>query len=172
MVDKAQARKDEIITALTTARRKILDAAYALPPEKQGQVFLGVWSVKDLLAHLVGWDYTNIEAVKSILAGELPEFYSHRDRDWQTYNSLLVEMHRKEDFTELLYSLEASQRALMALLGTVPADELDKDKGVRFKRYKVTIARLLEAEAEDEEEHYKQIKEFAEGGSASSADET
>jgi hypothetical protein len=171
MVDKAQARKDEIITALTTARRKILDVAYTLPPEKQDEVFLGVWSVKDLLAHLVGWDYTNIEAVKSILDGELPEFYSYRDRDWQTYNSLLVEMHKKEDFAELLYSVEASQRALMGLLGTVPADEFDKDKGVRFKRYKVTIARLLQAEADDEEEHYRQIKEFAEGG-ASSAEET
>jgi uncharacterized damage-inducible protein DinB len=159
---KAQARKDEIVTALTTARRKILDAAHALPPEKQDEVFLGVWSVKDLLAHLIGWDYTNMEAVKSILEGELPEFYAHQDRDWQSYNSMLVERHKREDFAELLYAVEASQRALMIFLEAVPAEEFDKDHAVRFKRYKVTIAHLLEAEAEDEEEHYKQIKEFAE----------
>ena len=158
-----QERKDNIISTLIQARRRILDTAYALPPEKQDEVFLGVWSVKDLLAHLIGWDYTNLEAVKSILQGELPEFYSQRDPAWETYNALLVERHKEEDFTELLYSLETSQRALMGFLATVPADEFDKDRGVRYKRYKVTIARLLEAEAEDEEEHGRQIKEFAEG---------
>jgi hypothetical protein len=165
MGDKDRAKKSEIVAALIQARRKILDVAYTLPPEKQDQVFLGVWSVKDLLAHLIGWDYTNIEATKSILAGEVPEFYSHRDRDWQTYNASLVDRYKKDDFTELLYAVEASQRALMGFLGTVPAEEFHKDKGIRFKRYKVTIARLLQAEAEDEEEHYRQIKEFAESGS-------
>jgi hypothetical protein len=159
-----QERKDNIISALIQARRRILDMAYSLPPEKQDEVFLGVWSVKDLLAHLIGWDYTNLEAVKSVLEGELPEFYSQRDRDWETYNAMLVERHKEEDFTELLYSLETSQRALMGFLATVPPDEFDKDTGVRYKRYKVTMARLLEAEAKDEEEHGRQIKEFATGG--------
>jgi len=165
MAQKAQPKKDEIVAALIQARRKILDVAHTLPPEKQDQVFLGVWSVKDLLAHLIGWDYTNIEATKSILAGELPEFYSYRDRDWQTYNAFLVEQHKKDDFVEVLYAVEASQRALMSFLGTVPAEEFDRDRGIHFKRYKVTIARLLRAEAEDEEEHYRQIKEFAESES-------
>lgn len=27
---------------------------------KKDEIFLGDWSVKDLLAHLVGWDYTNL----------------------------------------------------------------------------------------------------------------
>lgn len=165
MAEKAQAKKDEIVAALIQARRRILDLAHTLPPEKQDQVFLGVWSVKDLLAHLIGWDYTNVEATKSILAGQLPEFYSHHDRDWQTYNASLVEQYKKDDFVELLYAVETSQRALMGLLATVPAEEFDKDRGVRFKRYKVTIARLLQAEADDEEEHYGQIKEFAESES-------
>ena len=170
MSTTAQERKDSIITALIQARRKIVDVAYALPPEKQDEVFLGVWSVADLLAHLIGWDYTNLEATKSILQGELPECYSHRDRDWETYNALMVERHKEEDFTELIYSLETSQRALMGLLATVPAGAFDKDRDIRYKRYKVTIARLLQAEAEDEEEHARQIKAFAAGDSLPESD--
>ncbi len=169
MSTTAQERKESIISDLIQARRKIVDVAYALPPEKQDEVFLGVWSVADLLAHLIGWDYTTVEATKSILEDELPEFYSHRDRDWETYNALLVERHKEEDFTELLYLLETSQRALMGLLTTVPASEFDKDRGIRFERYKVTIARLLQAEAEDEEEHARQMKAFAESGTPSLA---
>ena len=164
MSDKAQQKKDNIISALTQARRKILHVAYTLPPEKRAEVFLGVWSAKEMLAHLVGWDYTNIEATKSILVGELAEFYSHHDRDWASYNALLVERHKTEDYAELLHSVEASHRALVDLLATVPADEFEKERGVRYKRYKVTIARLLQAETEDEEEHYRQIKEFLGSG--------
>lgn len=161
----AQENKEQIISALEEARGKILEVASALPPEKGDEVFLGVWSVKDLLAHLAGWDYTNIEATKSILQGEVPEFYAHHDRDWATYNALLVARHKKAGYEELLTSVEESHRALITCQGTVPAEEFDRDRGVRFKRYKVTIARLLQAEAEDEEEHYVQIKEFAAGDS-------
>jgi hypothetical protein len=41
-----------------------------------------------------------------------------------------------------------------------PAEEFDRDSGVRYKRYKVTIARLLQAETRDEKTHHKQIEEF------------
>jgi hypothetical protein len=171
VVDKAQARKDEVISALIQARRRILDQAYRLPPEKRDQVFLGIWSVKDLLAHLIGWDYANTDAVKSVLEGELPEFYAHGDRDWATYNAFLVKRHKTKKYAELLYSLETSHRALMNLLATVPADEFGKDRGIRFQGYRVTIARLLQSEAEDEEEHARQIEAFVEGAGRSSAED-
>jgi hypothetical protein len=164
-----QKKKDDIISALIQVRRKILHVAYTLPREKQGEVFLGEWSTQDLLAHLVGWDHTNMAATKSILTGELPEFYSHHDRDWASYNALLVERHKTEDYGELLHSVEASHRALVDLLATVPEDEFEKDSGVRYKRHMVTVARLLQAEAEDEEEHFQQIKEFAGTGIPSTA---
>jgi hypothetical protein len=168
---KAQAKKDEIISALIQARRKILDQAYRLPPEKRDEVFLGIWSVKDLLAHLIGWDYTNLDAVKSVLEGELPEFYAHRDRDWATYNAFLVKKHKTKKYAELLYSVETSHRALMNFLATVPADEFERDQGVCYKRYRVTIARLLQSEAEDEVEHARQIEAFVEGGGPSLAED-
>jgi uncharacterized damage-inducible protein DinB len=171
VADRVQARKDEIISSLIQARRQILDQAYRLPPEKRDEVFLGVWSVKDLLAHLIGWDYTNLDAVKSVLEGELPQFYAHRDRDWATYNAFLVKKHKTKKYAELLHSVETSHRALMNFLATVPADEFDRDQGVRYKRYKVTIARLLQSEAEDEVEHARQIEAFVEGAGRSSAED-
>jgi len=155
-----QAEKDEIISGLVETRRRILDVASYLPPEKQDEIFLGVWSARDLVAHLVGWDFTNMEAAKEILAGKLPNFYSHYDRDWKTYNERLVARNKKEDFGNLLASVEDSHQELIDFLKTIPAQEFEKDRGVRFKRYKVTIARLLQAEIDDEKVHHMQIKEF------------
>lgn len=164
MDERSQETKDRIMAELIDARRKTLDLAYSLPPEKRDQVFLGVWSIKDLLAHLIGWDYTNIQATRELLGGERPEFYSYHDRDWRSYNARLVELYKQNSYAELLSSTESSHRELMEFLDTVPADEFDRDRGIRFKRYRVTIISVLQGEADDEKEHYSQLKEFAEGG--------
>jgi hypothetical protein len=71
-----------------------------------------------------------------------------------------VKKHKTKKYAELLYSVETSHRALMNFLATVPAEEFERDQGVRYKRYKVTIARLLQSEAKDEVEHARQIEEF------------
>jgi hypothetical protein len=155
--ETAQEKKDKIIAALVEARRSILDEAAALPPKRQDEVFLGTWSIKDLLAHLVGWDYTNIEATSELLSGKLPSFYKYRDPDWRTYNARLVAQYKCDDFSELLSSIEESHRKLIAFLQAVPAEEFEKDQRVHFKGYKVTIARLLEGEATDERLHHEQI---------------
>ena len=160
MSTTAQAKKNDIIAELVETRRTILDAASSLPSERQDEVFLGVWSVKDLLAHLAGWDFTNIEAAKEILTGKVPSFYSHYDRDWKTYNARLVAEYKKDNYADLISSVEDSHQKLIDFVKTVPAEEFDKDRGVRFKRYKVTIARLLQAEIDDEKTHHAETKEF------------
>jgi hypothetical protein len=157
---QAEAKKEAIISGLIEARRCILTAASDLPVGKQEEVFLGVWSVKELLAHLVGWDYTNIEAAKEIQENELPSFYGQRDRGWRSYNAKLVRAYRRDDFGELVSLVEESHRELTEYLRGVPAEEFDKDRGIRAGRWKVTIARLLEAEIKDEWEHCRQVREF------------
>ncbi len=153
-------RKENILSALIQARQDILVEVSKLSETEQDQVFLGIWSIKDLLAHMIGWDETNLRAVKSVLNGQLPPFYEHRDRDWQTYNAILVKKHKKDSFQELLATVKESQRKLIAFLQTIPPEDFTKDFGVRFRGYKVTIQRLLEAEAGDEQIHYQQITDF------------
>jgi uncharacterized damage-inducible protein DinB len=160
MNTKAQARKDELLADLIETRGKIIAAASALSPEKRSQVFLGIWSVQDLLAHLVGWDIANLEAAKAVRAGKLPEFYAFIDKDWRTYNAHLVATYKKAGWEELVSSAQASHRELLDYLATVLAAEFEQDWGVRYKGYKVTIARLLQAELKDEKVHHTQIETF------------
>jgi hypothetical protein len=138
----------------------LLAAVTLLPPEKQIEVFLGTWNVRDLLAHVIGWDYTNIQAAKDILAGQLPQFYAHHDHDWRTYNAELVREYGKENWDELLAGVANSCHELIAFFGTVPAEEFDEDRGLRFRGYKVTIARLLEADVKDVTAHAAQVVAF------------
>ena len=156
-------RKNQILTALVETRQKILAEALKLSDEQQDEVFLGIWSMRDLLAHLIGWDHTNLDAVKSILDRRVPAFYDHHDRDWKTYNAMLVRKYKKGTARDLLARAKDSQTKWIAFLQTVPPDNFNKDFGVRFRGYKVTVQRLLEAEVKDEETHLQQITSFFTG---------
>lgn len=153
-------KKDQILSSLIETRQNILAEVSKLSEAQQERVFLGIWSVKDLVAHFIGWDETNLQAAKSVLKGELPSFYKYRDHDWQTYNAMLVKKHKRDSFPELLTAAQNSQKKLIEFLQIVSPENFNKDFDVRFRGYKVTIQRLLEAEREDEQTHLEQVIDF------------
>jgi len=53
-----------------------------------------------------------------------------------------------------------SQRKLPEYLQSILPEHFTRDFGVRFRGYKVTIQRLLEAEVRDEQVYCQQIKDF------------
>jgi hypothetical protein len=160
--DTPENKKKEVLQALSDVREKILAAAAAFPTERQEEVFLGVWGVKELLAHLAGWNYANREAAKAVLAERLPAFYAHYDKDWKTYNALLVAQYRRGDLPEQVALVRKAHQELVAYLEKISPSDFVKDTGVRFHGWRVTIERLLRAEISDEEKHYEQIAAFAE----------
>jgi uncharacterized damage-inducible protein DinB len=169
MRSKTQLKPDEIIASLVETRKELLAAASTLPAKDRDEIFLGVWSVKDLLAHLIGWDFTNLQAAQEILTTQLPTFFAYEDHDWKTYNARLVAQYKKNDFDELLSAIEGSHQQLIDFLRTIPAEEMDRDRGLRSGRYKVTIARLLQFEIKDEQQHCQQLQEFGQKRSAQKA---
>jgi len=152
--------KNQILSGLVETRQNILAEASRLSDAEKDYIFLGIWSIKDLLAHLIGWDHTNLDAVKSVLEGKLPSFYEYRDHDWQTYNAILIKKYKKDSFKELLSTMKDSQENLIEFLRTILPENFNKDVGLRFRGYKVTIQRLLEAEVKDEQTHLQQMTEF------------
>lgn len=155
-------KKRAWIDGLTAARRSVLEAVRSLPLECADVNFIGTWSVMDLLAHMVGWDYTNIGAIQEILAGQYPSFFRRYDKDWQSYNSELVERYRKETLGESLAELESSHHQLVSFLQRLDAEALVNGKARSERGRTVTIRNLLLSEAGDETEHAKQVLAFRE----------
>jgi uncharacterized damage-inducible protein DinB len=152
--------KDELLFGLKAVRESILAEALKLPADAHGRVFLGTWTVMDLLAHLAGWDNANLQACKDVLDSLLPEFYEHHDHDWKLYNAMLVAIYKKPNLKEQVDFTRQTQKQLFDYLQTLPAEEFNRDSGVRFKGVKVTIARLLQSELDDEKTHFEQVFEF------------
>ena len=143
MPTKSQSlRKDRILSELTGTRHKVLSAASKIFDKDQDIIFLGIWSIRDLIAHLIGWDYTNLNAIKSVMQKQIPDFYKYHDHDWQAYNAILVRKHKKGPIQNLLARANDSHETLVRFLQTIP--------------------RLLESETNDERIHYQQITGFFE----------
>jgi hypothetical protein len=157
-------RKSELLVRLRDVRERILKLASSMEPHQHDEVYLGMWSAREMLAHLAGWDETNRSAAGEILSGEMPSFYEHFDKDWAGYNSRLVSQYSRGDFSELLSLLKATHSRLLQVIDEIPAPDLWEDRGIRARGWKVTIGRLLEAELQDEEEHHAQLQQFLEHG--------
>ena len=55
---------------------------------------------------------------------------------------------------------DESHQRLMAVVRSLPAEELYRDRGIRFRGYKVMIGRLLEADVKDCMTHAAQVQVF------------
>lgn len=150
--------RDQTLSGLITAREKLLELSRSLPQEKRDEIFLGIWSTKDLLAHLGGWDFANIDSVNDIRAGRAPRVFQHYDEDWASFNAQLVKQHKLEDWNELLAAVQDSHQALVNFLKQLPPGDFEKDFGIRSPRGRnITIAVHLQAEIDDEQTHYQQM---------------
>lgn len=159
---EAEFAKDDLINSLAGVRACLLATAATISEDQRFTPFLGEWSVMELLAHIAGWDATNLQAVRDIQAGAMPKFYNQYDEDWQTFNAALVEHYRRKDFSEQLELVKNTHKELLQYLEELPEDEFERDHGLHNGRSKVTIARLLDSEIEDEQTHCMDLEDFRE----------
>jgi hypothetical protein len=110
---------------------------------------------------LIGWDHTNVEALRDILAGSRPAFYARFDPGWAAFNAELVARFEINDWDALVAALRRSQEAFLAAVSALPEEELRRDRGQRWRGHVITIGGILRAALRDEAAHLRQIEAFA-----------
>jgi DinB superfamily len=156
---RTQVEIDALIAEFDRVRALLVEAASAVPPRLRDEPFVGEWDLKNVLAHTVGWDYTNIEALPDFRAGRLPAFFSRFDADWAAINDDLVARYRLEDFDALLASVRDSQRAFSDAMRALDAD---LDVVGFWGERRISLRGMMRAVSKDESEHVAQIRSFIE----------
>ncbi len=157
-----QSNKTALLKTLRESRAALLACARTWPPDQADTIFLGEWSLLDLLAHISGWDDANRAAITAVQAGRLPEFYAHKDPDWRTYNGDHVHNYRRLTLEAQLSLVEETFGKLMDTLMELDAEDLFRDYGVRYKGWKVIISRLVESDVKDVRIHLEQMRAWIE----------
>ena len=155
-----RARKDldALIVEFNSTREALVAAVESVPPELRDAPFVGEWDVKDVVAHTVGWDRTNVAALPDFAAGRLPAFFDRYDPDWATVNADLVAGYRLDDWGALIRSLREAQRAFVEALSAFSDAALDN--AVSWNGRRVSLRGMLRAISRDEAEHVRQIAAF------------
>ena len=117
------------------------------------------WSPRDILAHLIGWNRYTVKGCEQIRGGDLPFYFVDPGEDYCKVNAVSVRDYSSEDRRELLDELEASTHELIGFLGMVNPVDWDRDYGVRYRGFKVTIRNTVDALIEDYINHRQQLEE-------------
>jgi hypothetical protein len=85
----------------------------------------GVWSVKDIVAHLASYEQWHLEVLNEILGNSAPTpIIRSRGEHGDRFNDVEVEKRRGRSPQEMLDEYKASQAAVMELVCELPGSKL------------------------------------------------
>jgi hypothetical protein len=155
---KPEAEIETLIGEFNRVRGELIEAVSSVPTELRDETFVGIWDVKDVVAHTVGWDNTNIDSLPDFREGRLPAFFAHYDSDWAAINAGLVASYRSDDWDVLMASLRESQSAFVDAMRSLT--DADLDNVVLWEGRRISLRGMMRAVSRDESEHVMQVRQF------------
>jgi len=148
--------KPEVLEHLAEARTELLSAIEGLSDTEMTTLpVAGVWTIKDILAHIGGWAAWDLAGIRLILVGERPDFSAIQDVD--TFNAQLVAERSDWSLDQILAEMRDTQAALQELLAGMPDEDLFRSG--RFQGpYWDNLAEWLQVAWEHEQEHAAQMR--------------
>jgi hypothetical protein len=133
------------------ARETFLKVVAEFPQELRDRPLFGEWNLKDILAHIVGWESLSIEKVEAVKQGITSQWVS----DVEEQNRKAVERCKGASWDEMYQKLVQSGEIMLSAYQSLPPYLWGKQAGPEPK---FTPRHFLEKEAEHYEGHLKEIK--------------
>lgn len=115
------------------------------------------WLVRDVLAHLNGWEAATVEALRALLRGEIYSLVGYRGVD--AFNANGVAARAGMTFEALREECEALRRDLLAAFAEVPESELETVINAPWGRQ--TVERMVTVIGYHEQDHAREIAALA-----------
>jgi uncharacterized protein (TIGR03083 family) len=119
---------------------------------------VGVWSVKDVLAHLAFWNRYAINLLHSIARGETPELGA--DDETERNNASVVAQYYQRPLAAVIADWQQAREELLDALEDL--DDLDLNDPDRFpwSEGRSLLDRIAGNSFDHEQEHIEQIREW------------
>ena len=153
--------KQATLNEVQTTFDELLSTVSKLDDRAMTTRFYGDWSVKDIVAHIAGWQHTMTAAMERMARGErpTPEGVDYSDAD--AWNAKFAGAMRPQSPSTVVADLKQSFANYLRAARALPADRFGEGK---------TVNRLLEASGYGHyREHLPAIKEFAAKATAPAA---
>ena len=120
--------KEELLAAAAREYKSFHEALQGLNEEQMTEVWLGAWSVKDIVAHITGWHRELIPALERLARGErpVPQGVSYEDVDG--WNAKFAEAAGDLAVAEVLLAFDRSHADFMRAADRVPRERFQPGK--------------------------------------------
>ena len=146
------AGKAQIIERFNQARADVRALLPAI--DRRMEIYPG-WTIKEVLAHLAGWDDATIMALRAYLAGEAPPVPAGRGID--PYNAQTVAERSNLNYDQIVQEWDMVRDQLSPLVDSLTDEKLAATIVAPWGPT-TTVAGLIEVMAEHEEEHAAVIR--------------
>src|SRR5262245_35569933 len=92
----------------------------------------GLWSVKDIIAHVTWWEEEALKHLPLITKGGRPRTYAAEYGGIDAFNALMTEQKRRLSLSEILRQQNKTHRQLVHYIESVPEEQFTSD--TRFRR--------------------------------------
>jgi hypothetical protein len=92
----------------------------------------GMWSIRDIIAHVTWWEEEALKHLPLILAGGTPPRYSVTYGGIDAFNAMMTEERKRLPLAEVLRQRDDVHCRLIALIEHAPAEQMAGD--TRFRR--------------------------------------
>ena len=148
----AATTKEELLNEAAREYKGFHEALQGLNESQMSEVWLGTWSVKDIVAHIAGWHEEMGPALERLSRGERPirEGVSYDDVD--AWNARFAAARKTASVADVLLEFDKSHEYFMHAAAGVPAERFQAGK---------TAWKLVDGNsAHHYREHAEQIRDW------------
>ena len=147
-----------LLACLAAERAGLLEQILGLDEQVLMQVpVIGDWTAKDVLAHVATWDRWQARTMRSIVAGEEPDFSALYDLD--ASNAAFVAPWRSRSLSEVLAELQAARTDWVDWLEGLPREEFSRRRSYDGEDWSFCDG-VLRVQWEHDAEHAEQIADW------------
>jgi len=144
--------KQALLQRLDSARGRLEALLPDVDPSRE--IYPG-WTIRQLLAHISGWDDATIASLRAHVAGKPPA--TPADRGINAYNAGTVSTRQDLDLDHVVKEWRATREVLRRLIAEMPPDKFDGTLVVPWGPTG-TVTELIDVFVEHEHEHAADIE--------------
>ena len=120
--------KQDLLNEAAREYKAFHEAIQGLNEAHMTEVWLGTWSVKDIVAHISGWHREMGPALERLARGERPVPAGVSYDDFDAWNATFTAAKRAEPVADVLLDLDKSHEDFMHAAAQVPEDRFVSGK--------------------------------------------
>jgi hypothetical protein len=117
---------------------------------------VGVWSVKDVLAHIAFWERYTVKMLQAAARGETPELSA--DDQTERNNASVVAQYYQRPLSAVIADWQQAREDLLEQLAGLSEADLNDPDRFPWSNGRTLLDRIASSSYEHEQEHVEQIR--------------